>query len=194
MTSVVLLFLAFSLFATSSKGSSRLDYLCPGDSILEYGTLLSDDRTKLLAVQDDGNMVIYKEAGAGGFEYIWNTGTTTVNPTPELQFHQNGSLVLYDGATVLWSMTEASSENDYLILQNDGNLVKYNGSGAAIWSSGSTQAGSNDNNNDAVVCGTFKRDYSGTSFREATSREAVQLSQYTIQCGEPGKSMLALLL
>lgn len=63
----------------------------------------------------------------------------------QLIYQKEGNLVLYvlpDKRPVWWSSTEATPNPGKCIMQSDGNLVLYNTSKVAYWSSGTTNPGS----------------------------------------------------
>ncbi len=106
-----------------------------------------------LAVQSDGNLVIYNDAG----QVPWNShsyfGPVNGDGT-ELTLQSDGNLVLYKtvGGTVgpaLWATATypSTTESDFVCFQTDGNLVVYAGRetpssaanpcfGTALWASG----------------------------------------------------------
>ena len=44
--------------------------------------------------------------------------------------------MLYQGSTALWASNTAGTAADEAIMQNDGNVVVYSASGAALWATG----------------------------------------------------------
>jgi hypothetical protein len=143
-----------------------------------------------LELQNDGNLVVYAP-GAPGATPIWYSGTSQLPPAPSgcgvvqapqglvdgqsflscdgrftLKMQTDGNLVLYEGATALWSSQtsgtrgwEAIMQADgdfvlydfwtrlwhsatggnpgsYLKVQTDGNLVVYSPSNVALWNAG----------------------------------------------------------
>lgn len=56
------------------------------------------------------------------------------NGTYSLIMESTGDLVVDQGATQIWDSNTSGNPNDYLVLQNDGNLVIYTSAGSAIWS------------------------------------------------------------
>jgi len=53
-----------------------------------------------------------------------------------LILQNDGNLVLYQGSTALWSSSTAGRSSAVAIMQADGNFVIYDSTGAGIWSSG----------------------------------------------------------
>ena len=56
----------------------------------------------------------------------------------ELRFQTDGNIVLYFGATVLWSSGTANGEGMVLGMQGDGNLVLYSPDLTSLWASGTS--------------------------------------------------------
>ncbi len=98
---------------------------------LEAGQSISScDGRFALAMQTDGNLVLYLEGSA-----LWNTGTNG-SAAQSLQMQGDGNLVLYTaGGTALWHTSTGGQAGARLALQDDGNLVVYQG-GTALWNSG----------------------------------------------------------
>ncbi|WOS40127.1 MULTISPECIES: hypothetical protein [Xanthomonas] len=102
-----------------------------------------------LAVQDDGNLVVYAMSQAwkadgkyiNGYEGIaFPMGTTfskgssfsTSNGAARLDFSTTGNLEVYTNGALTWqSGTGGSGES--AVMQGDGNFVIYNAAGNAIW-------------------------------------------------------------
>ena len=102
----------------------------PGTFSLPAGrTLVSPDGRYTLAMQTDGNLVVYGPTGA-----TWATGTFMPYSYATLQ--TNGNLAVLDrtDGSVVWT-TNTTGAGAHLEMQNDGNLVLYSGSGAALWDS-----------------------------------------------------------
>lgn len=76
-----------------------------------------------LVMQSDGNLVLFNSSGSP----TWQTSTNWDSTNSALLYGQN----LYEGSGI-------ASENGayYLAMQTDGNLVLYNSTGAAVWSTG----------------------------------------------------------
>jgi|GEM_PF-6997784 len=105
-----------------------------GNGIKAGESITSENKTYKFTVQTDGNMVIYKNDMP-----IWSSGTYGKN-IDQLKLLSNGNLVAYDkSASSVWeSNTSRSERNDRaLVLQNDGNLVLYEGQNA-LWATGTS--------------------------------------------------------
>jgi len=88
-------------------------------------TLSSCDGHFTLAMQSDGNLVVYE-----GSKAIW--ATYRYGTHARLAMQGDGNLVVYADQGVLWASNKFGS-NAYLAMQTDGNLVVYDGSGKALW-------------------------------------------------------------
>jgi hypothetical protein len=94
--------------------------------------LWSCDGVYDLAMQTDGNLVLYKGSTA-----LWSSNTAgTAGQFVIMQ--DDGNLVVYTAASVgLWSSATAGDGcGVYLAVQTDGNLVLYTSGGTAIWDTG----------------------------------------------------------
>ena len=111
-----------------------------------------------LLLQDNGNLVISRGKLYKGNEVpIWDTNTGSIPPqaliaTGQLRigqeliavnkrysfkFQLDGDLVVYDNTAgkSLWSSNTKGSQADYLVMQDDGNLVLFTKSGSPVWQS-----------------------------------------------------------
>jgi hypothetical protein len=104
-------------------------------------TLTSANRSYQLVMQEDGNLVLYSQAGAS----LWNSGTEG-HPGAHAIMQSDGNLVVYDpSGQALWSSgTGGNSANvgAALDLQNDGNVVIYTTGAQAIWATNTGGGGS----------------------------------------------------
>lgn len=103
-----------------------------GMSLRPGQQLTSQDGTKILQLQTDGNIVLYKNSVA-----IWSTNTR--GSMSEFKMQNDCNLILYDTSNnKVWStntvMYGVSCISSYLTLQNDGNLIVYN-QNSIIWQS-----------------------------------------------------------
>jgi len=106
--------------------------LSPGATIEANGQLWSCDGRFLMAMQGDGNLVLY-QAGVGA---LWSTGTAGRGTSRAVMQH-DGHLVVYDaGGTPTWWSGTAGLRVRGLSIQNDGNAVIYDTSGRPVWQSG----------------------------------------------------------
>jgi len=102
----------------------------------------SEDNRYCLIFQEDGNLVIYKFASAKKYSPVWSTKTNGI-AMKSCVFQEDGNLVLYDYAgKARWAanggaVDKGGSGGDkfyptgpgshWLTIQNDGNLVIYEG-------------------------------------------------------------------
>src|SRR5262249_26321535 len=109
-----------------------------------------------------------------------------------LYMHNDGHVVLYTGGVAIWSSATVGSFADRLIMQADGNLVAYNQTGSAPWSTGTVGYGGAFLTLDNAGLGV--RNSAGTTFLWQADNPLPQT-----QCGElfsgqglrPGVSLLS---
>ncbi|KAG2487794.1 hypothetical protein HYH03_013638 [Edaphochlamys debaryana] len=108
--------------------------------------LWSRDRTKMLRMEEDGNLCVYATGSSGG--RLWCSGT--VGPYTSMTLSQDGRLVLNgpEGSTTNMIGTFVHNAqfpvfvgNIRLILTNDGDLNLLNPRGEVIWTSQTTNLG-----------------------------------------------------
>ncbi|KAJ3015648.1 hypothetical protein HKX48_004437 [Thoreauomyces humboldtii] len=115
-------------------------YIMSG-GVLEAGdSLFSNSDDVQLAVQGDGNVVIYSR-NSGSWQAIWATGTNGQDDPPfTLNMQQDGNLVFYADGIALWASGTAGTT--YVALQDDGNLVMWADGGGrvqtVVWQTGAT--------------------------------------------------------
>ena len=99
---------------------------------LAVGTLLRSNNGAYRAVmQSDGNFVVYGKSGP-----IWSTRTSGADNS--LNIYDDGFMAVIDGnGTGSWTVRPrpGSVPQFRLVLQDDGNLVEYDGQNRAVWSS-----------------------------------------------------------
>jgi hypothetical protein len=114
--------------------SSDCGVIHPGQGLGPGDTAHSCDGRFELAMQKDGNLVLYE-----GGKALWATGTDGKNGYA-MWMQTDGNLVLYSPyGFPLWSSKTDDHPGAYLALQDDGNLVIYGGK-EALWSSNTTVA------------------------------------------------------
>ena len=114
--------------------SDKSDGLNKGQFLNPNHFITSADGVYVLAMQNDGNLVLYSERSA-----LWASGTDG-NPGAFLTLQNDGNLVVYksDRATPLWATGSNATDTSRFIVQDDGNLVVYKNSGASHWASNTT--------------------------------------------------------
>jgi cell wall-associated NlpC family hydrolase len=113
--------------AFAGAGSSTLgqnESLAPGQR------LVSPDGSHVLAMQGDGNLVIY----APGNRAIWASNTGVANSILLMQGDGN-AVVVAPGNRAVWATGTSDNNGATLELQNDGNLVVYAQGHIARWAS-----------------------------------------------------------
>ncbi|MFN6508529.1 hypothetical protein [Xanthomonas translucens] len=107
-----------------------------------------------LAVQDDGNLVVYSMAPAwkadgkhvtGSQGIAFSVGTSfskgnsfsTSNGAARLDFSASGNLEIYTNGALTWQSGTAGS-GELAVMQSDGNFVIYNAAGNAVWNTGTS--------------------------------------------------------
>jgi hypothetical protein len=118
----------------SSSGQLRRDTLQNNYLLLSNEQLTSANGAWRAVMQRDGNFVVYGARGAD-----WSTGTSIPGSIVGLDI---GYLVVYAPGSGegqgYWSNMPKPSETGEpyrLVMQNDGNLVEYDGLGVAVWAS-----------------------------------------------------------
>jgi hypothetical protein len=119
--------------AAALHGRAVSDRLLIGKSLAQGQSLVSKNGAYELAMQADGNVVLYNR---GNGRAIWSTGTYQGGCRgASLIMQTDGNLVVYDGGRrACWSSHTQGHAGASLTLQDDGNAVIYEGS-RAIWTS-----------------------------------------------------------
>merc|ERR1711871_1406369 len=112
--------------------------MCPGETLDTGDILVSQNGNMYLKMQDDGNVVIYRKDTNTA---IWSNHKAGSTTTGHLAFQGDGNLVEYSGNSVIWSSNQYGDQDEgiFVVMQNDGNLVKYHKDGTAVWASDSDQ-------------------------------------------------------
>lgn len=108
-----------------SNGVYLGDRLSPGQTMNAGDLRRSTNKRYTLAMQGDGNLVLYNGGSA-----LWATGTSGDN---RAIMQGDGNLVVYrNGGGALWDSKTAGKDGSFLVVQNDANLVIYQGA-TAVW-------------------------------------------------------------
>ena len=104
----------------------------PSGSVLSSGTTLqSSDSRFVVAMQTDGNLVLYAQGRA-----VWSSGSAG-NSGAVAPMQTDGNLVVYtSGGSPRWSSGTAGNPGGYGVIQDDGNFVVYSATGQPRWQSG----------------------------------------------------------
>lgn len=116
-----------------------------GGATLETGTSLTSGHCLnsasgrfVLAMQTDGNLVLYDDTpNPNPWIPLWSSGTSG-HPGSYVAMQTDGNLVVYSSSNVAlwWSGTSGTSGGYYLFLQDDGNVVVYQ---PFLWSTNTAQ-------------------------------------------------------
>ncbi|HJS36019.1 MAG TPA: alpha-lytic protease prodomain-containing protein, partial [Pseudoxanthomonas sp.] len=119
---------AYDLVLRAVPTCGRLN---PRDWRATNGTLTSCDQRFTLAIQGDGNLVLYKQnVGAIWANHVYGSGHT-------LHMQTDGNLTVRDSANqVRWSTNTAGKRGAVLMVQNDGNVVVYDHLRRPLWNTG----------------------------------------------------------
>ena len=118
-----------------TQGAQPCGTLSTEMSLTPGNSLNSCSRWFVLAMQADGNLVVYKEKGGGGTQALWASATNG-NPVEAAIMQADGNFVVYNpSGTALWASGTAGNPGAYVVMQDDGNLVVYSSSGTALWAS-----------------------------------------------------------
>ncbi|MBP2330478.1 subtilisin family serine protease [Kibdelosporangium banguiense] len=105
------------------------DRLIRGQSLSSGQVLRSQNGLYTLAMQSDGNLVLYNQAS----QAIWHSSTGG-NPGAFAIFQSDGNFVLYRANGVaLWHVATNGTAANLFLVQNDGNLVITGPSGQVYW-------------------------------------------------------------
>ena len=111
------------------------DALYPGQLLKENEYLASNNRRFIAIMQGDGNFVVYNSERP-----IWASGMCTGHGGGYLEFTQDGRVESQNCRE--WNTKRKGAV--LLIMQNDGNLVSYDSTGAPVWASDTWCFGSVD--------------------------------------------------
>jgi len=105
--------------------------LTSGQSINVAQHLMAPSARTILALQTDGNLVLYNDSSP---EWHANTGGTRAN---QLIMQSDGNLVLYSATNApLWASGTVGNSGARAVLQSDGNFVIYGSGNTPLWASG----------------------------------------------------------
>ena len=114
----------------ASRAQSNL--LLPGELLLPGQAIRSSDGRFALALQADGNLVLYF-----GPAVLWSSGTATGNSLYAGMRAADGNVVIASagGGAPLWA-SGATGAGSYLYVQNNGDVVIYTSAHVPVWSTG----------------------------------------------------------
>ncbi len=121
-----------TVFPMPPPAPSGCGTIQPGQGLTAGETFSSCGGEYTLAMQDDGNLVLYHN-GKGA---IWATMTNGKGGF-NMWMQGDGNFVLYDTKSkALWNSTTEGHGGAFLAVQGDGNLVVYAPGNTPVWNSG----------------------------------------------------------
>jgi pimeloyl-ACP methyl ester carboxylesterase len=110
--------------------SDRADVLGQFERLYANDVISSDDGRFHLIYQGDGNLVLYDQ----GWRPLWDTGTGGTDPG-YVEMQGDGNLVMVNASGgFVWDVgVTAGHPGAWLIVQDDGNVVIYDGSSHPLW-------------------------------------------------------------
>jgi hypothetical protein len=122
-----------AVFATAAQSQCVLG---PNQVLSQNQTIRSCSNGFTLAMQGDGNLVLYNSAGSPLWQsHTYNPGSP--NRATRAVMQSDGNFVLYNDSNVAqWATMTQGNPNASLSVQGDGNLVVYSQSGQPLWDSG----------------------------------------------------------
>jgi hypothetical protein len=98
----------------------------PRAQICKNEAWTSGNGRAILRMQEDGNLVLYKDGRAAWAAGTWMRGDCAV-------FQEDGNFVVYDSSgSPVWA-SGTWRQGAYLAIQDDGNVVIYNANNRPVW-------------------------------------------------------------
>ncbi len=117
---------------TPTPKSGACGVMFPSEQLNAGQTLVACDSSHHLAMQTDGNLVLYNDNNHAA---IWSTSTSGTDADTFI-FQEDGNLVLRNASSqTIWAAHTNGQGAEFLAVQTDGNLVLYAGS-QPIWATG----------------------------------------------------------
>ncbi|HEX8884455.1 MAG TPA: polymorphic toxin-type HINT domain-containing protein [Noviherbaspirillum sp.] len=121
---------------------NALDRIAVNSELKAGQSLFSGNGRFELAMQSDGNLVIYEYRPGGSRVALWVMTPMSGQAQKAgsvLKFQADGNLVLYspDGVAI-WSPNIQGKGAQSLVMQDDGRLVAYDANGAVVWNNSAT--------------------------------------------------------
>jgi hypothetical protein len=130
--------LGTAIALASAAPASAASMILSGQTLEPGQTLRSADNHYELAMQADGNLVLYWLNNGVAGRALWSSGTDG-DSGAHATLQSNGNLVLYStSGQGLWSSNTSGAGCSNLDVQGDGNLVLYNSTRAA-WATNTVQ-------------------------------------------------------
>ena len=126
------------LIAVTPVSADAENILDPGERLNRGEGLVSDNGRYRLILQNDGNLVLYKNRRTA----LWSSRTDGLS-AQYCEMQKDGNLVIYNYADKpIWASqtNDTKNVNSILILQDDGNLVIYRADETTpTWASGTNE-------------------------------------------------------
>jgi len=134
----------------STAGTSST--LNAGSTLASGSQLVSTNGWYRLAMQTDGNLVLYDKSGL----VRWSTSTNLAGAS-RLVMQADGNLVVLRNSdnAVMWASGTVGSGGNRLVLQTDGNAVIYTAANVAVWATDTGNNGEPGNPAVALPYGSF---------------------------------------
>lgn len=119
------------------RGSSQGDRLHAHERLAAGEAITSADRRFTFRYQDDGNLVLYRNADGRA---LWDTRPRGSH-TGHVIMQADGNLVMYDANVfpAVWASDTHGNPGAQLVAQNDGNVVIYRADGTPAWATHTVQ-------------------------------------------------------
>ena len=127
---VLALALAWSLGVFLLAHAEAQSVLYPGQSLTLNQSLTSENGRYVLAMQADGNLVLYRTSDG---QALWWSDTHG-HAVSQAVMQYDGNFVIYGYYDPLWASHTDGRPGAYLALQNDGNAVIYQPN-VPVWAS-----------------------------------------------------------
>jgi hypothetical protein len=109
------------------------DKLGPNSKLNPGNYLLSTNGMYRFILQNDGNLVLYREQAPNPAKPRWASNTTG-KASIDAVMQNDGNFVIYDAnKEPLWASNTAGHPGSIIVAQNDGNVVIYDPTGKPLW-------------------------------------------------------------
>lgn len=117
-----------NVVSPTQPDTSIIPSLQSGSQIRTGDHIMSQDTQSILALQGDGNLVLYTDFSTP----VWKSDTS--GAVDRLAMQTDGNLVLYNASNApIWQTGTYGNPGAYLTIQTDGNLVLYNQFNSPLW-------------------------------------------------------------
>ena len=135
MNSFLVKTLSATFILSLSSLANAINTLNPGESLNVRQSISSNNGCFKLIMQNDGNLVLYRNSD-NIVAWATNTSGTSTNIAT---MQTDGNFVTYKPFKIpTWASQTSGKSNSKIVLQDDGNLVIYQNSTSPIWASNTT--------------------------------------------------------